>query len=185
MGKMEKEKPPSDKTTLISATVSEVNVQISISTVVFILKTVALLSDYAALIWRTISYNSTSSKCRLQPGHGNTAAGCPACTCDVTGSLSDRCDDVTGQCSCRPGVGGLRCDVCRPAFYSLSSSGCLGKFNNHLFFPVLSSFFLFVPLPSSFTGCVGRIGKAGVSLAGDREFGSRSSQTKYLSNEYL
>ena len=35
-----------------------------------------------------------------------------------------------------------------------------------------------------FTGSAGRIGRAQASRAGDREFGSRSSQTNDLSNEY-
>ena len=45
--------------------------------------------------------------------------------CDPVGSLSTRCDAVTGQClDCRPGVGGLKCDQCLPDFYNLSEAGC-------------------------------------------------------------
>ncbi|KAM5125714.1 LOW QUALITY PROTEIN: agrin-like [Callospermophilus lateralis] len=54
-------------------------------------------------------------------------AGCPStCQCNPHGS----CDPATGQCSCRPGVGGLKCDRCEPGFWNFrgivtdSQSGC-------------------------------------------------------------
>lgn len=58
-------------------------------------------------------------------------AGCPgACQCNAHGSYSSTCDPVTGQCSCRPGVGGLKCDRCEPGFWNFRGivtdgrSGC-------------------------------------------------------------
>ncbi|XP_011248478.1 agrin isoform X2 [Mus musculus] len=58
-------------------------------------------------------------------------AGCPStCHCNPHGSYSGTCDPVTGQCSCRPGVGGLRCDRCEPGFWNFRGivtdghSGC-------------------------------------------------------------
>uniref|UniRef100_A0A8C6RCX2 Agrin n=1 Tax=Nannospalax galili TaxID=1026970 RepID=A0A8C6RCX2_NANGA len=58
-------------------------------------------------------------------------AGCPStCQCNQHGSYSGTCDPATGQCSCRPGVGGLRCDRCEPGFWNFRGivtdgrSGC-------------------------------------------------------------
>nr|XP_032526977.1 agrin-like isoform X4 [Danaus plexippus plexippus] len=63
---------------------------------------------------------------------GSTAAsgpgeeGCPittsTCGCNRLGSISDRCDD-SGQCVCRPGVGGLKCDRCEPGYWGLPRIG--------------------------------------------------------------
>nr|XP_042908817.1 agrin-like [Parasteatoda tepidariorum] len=61
---------------------------------------------------------------------GPEQAGCPSqCNCNRLGSFSLTCDPATGQCPCKPGVGGLRCDRCEPGFWGLhkisdGSSGC-------------------------------------------------------------
>lgn len=53
-----------------------------------------------------------------------------SCHCNPHGSYSGTCDPATGQCSCRPGVGGLKCDRCEPGFWNFrgivtdSRSGC-------------------------------------------------------------
>ncbi|XP_076964137.1 agrin-like [Callospermophilus lateralis] len=58
-------------------------------------------------------------------------ASCPStCQCNPHGSYGGTCDAATGQCSCRPGVGGLKCDRCEPGFWNFrgivtdSQSGC-------------------------------------------------------------
>uniref|UniRef100_UPI004038D3BE agrin-like n=1 Tax=Callospermophilus lateralis TaxID=76772 RepID=UPI004038D3BE len=58
-------------------------------------------------------------------------AGCPStCQCNPHGSYGGTCDPATGQCSCRPGVGGLKCDRCELGFWNFrgivtdSRSGC-------------------------------------------------------------
>ena len=63
--------------------------------------------------------------------------GCEECSCDPLGALLSECDNMTGQCSCKPGVTGVRCNQCMPGFMGLSSTGCvacscntLGSFNN-------------------------------------------------------
>ncbi|NXG63635.1 LAMC2 protein, partial [Hemiprocne comata] len=48
---------------------------------------------------------------------------CLPCRCHPQGSLSPQCDS-NGQCSCKPGVMGEKCDQCQPGFVSLSEAGC-------------------------------------------------------------
>ncbi|XP_077787491.1 agrin isoform X2 [Podarcis muralis] len=62
---------------------------------------------------------------------GVGSAGCPStCHCNPYGSYGGSCDPATGQCSCKPGVGGLKCDRCEPGFWNFrgivtdSKSGC-------------------------------------------------------------
>ena len=54
------------------------------------------------------------------------------CQCNALGSYGRLCDPETGQCSCKPGVGGLRCDRCQPNFWGLfkiaaGNVGCTRK----------------------------------------------------------
>ncbi|XP_074537271.1 agrin isoform X9 [Halichoeres trimaculatus] len=58
-------------------------------------------------------------------------AGCPStCQCNTYGSYKGSCDPATGQCSCKPGVGGQKCDRCEPGFWNFrgivteNMSGC-------------------------------------------------------------
>uniref|UniRef100_A0A8C5U228 Laminin subunit gamma 2 n=1 Tax=Malurus cyaneus samueli TaxID=2593467 RepID=A0A8C5U228_9PASS len=48
---------------------------------------------------------------------------CLPCHCHPWGALSPQCDS-DGQCSCKPGVAGDKCDRCQPGFESLSEAGC-------------------------------------------------------------
>lgn len=55
------------------------------------------------------------------------------CQCNVYGSYKGTCDPNTGQCSCKPGVGGQKCDRCEPGFWNFrgivteNMSGCTRK----------------------------------------------------------
>lgn len=55
------------------------------------------------------------------------------CHCNQYGSYGGTCDPSTGQCSCKPGVGGLKCDRCEPGFWNFrgivteKASGCTRK----------------------------------------------------------
>ncbi|KAM4572007.1 agrin isoform 3-T3 [Fundulus diaphanus] len=62
---------------------------------------------------------------------GVEQAGCPStCQCNVHGSYKGTCDPTTGQCSCKPGVGGPKCDRCEPGYWNFRAivtegmSGC-------------------------------------------------------------
>jgi laminin gamma 1 len=43
--------------------------------------------------------------------------------CNKEGSLHLQCDPF-GQCKCKPGVTGQKCDRCLPNHYDLTSDGC-------------------------------------------------------------
>jgi len=46
--------------------------------------------------------------------------GCKPCDCDVGGAVNDRCDQRTGQCTCRPNIIGRRCDEVSPGYFVVS-----------------------------------------------------------------
>ncbi|XP_019643140.1 PREDICTED: laminin subunit gamma-1-like [Branchiostoma belcheri] len=52
--------------------------------------------------------------------------GARACDCDPVGTLggASDCSAVGGQCRCKPGVGGTRCDTCIPGYHGFSQEGC-------------------------------------------------------------
>ncbi|ELU05178.1 hypothetical protein CAPTEDRAFT_214680 [Capitella teleta] len=47
------------------------------------------------------------------------------CNCNGVGALPETpCEAFGGQCPCKAGVFGRRCDSCQPGFYAFSSTGC-------------------------------------------------------------
>lgn len=56
-----------------------------------------------------------------------SGAGCVPCQCDSIGALNSSCEDDTGHCYCRPGIGGPRCSLCLPGYYGFSADGCKRK----------------------------------------------------------
>ncbi|XP_070206823.1 agrin-like isoform X2 [Littorina saxatilis] len=70
---------------------------------------------------------------------GPSSAGCPEyCHCNAIGSYGPSCDPVNRQCSCKPSVGGLRCDRCEIGYWGLhkiadaGNSGCIACNCNRL-----------------------------------------------------
>ncbi|VEL06786.1 unnamed protein product [Protopolystoma xenopodis] len=50
---------------------------------------------------------------------------CLHCDCDPTGTVgSSQTCDSDGQCACKPGVGGRKCDRCLDDNYGFSAAGC-------------------------------------------------------------
>jgi len=53
--------------------------------------------------------------------------GSLACDCDSTGTVAsafETCQAIGGQCSCKAGVFGRRCDQCAPGHFNFTSTGC-------------------------------------------------------------
>ncbi|KAM7030447.1 LOW QUALITY PROTEIN: agrin [Acridotheres tristis] len=70
-------------------------------------------------------------KCdRCEPGFWNFRgivtdgrSGCTPCHCDPVGSVRDDCEQMTGLCSCRTGITGMKCNQC-PNGSKLGTTGC-------------------------------------------------------------
>ncbi len=58
-----------------------------------------------------------------QPEDSDT---CFPCECYSIGSFRRTCDPLTGQCPCRSGVIGRRCDACSSQFAEVTLRGCEG-----------------------------------------------------------
>ncbi|XP_059617833.1 laminin subunit alpha lam-3 [Phlebotomus argentipes] len=49
---------------------------------------------------------------------------CEACECNLEGIISSECDEKTGQCNCRPGITGRRCDQCLEERHVIQNGRC-------------------------------------------------------------
>ena len=66
---------------------------------------------------------------RVSPGSPATLAPILSifsvpCDCNEQGSNSSVCDRDNGQCPCKPGVRGRRCEECQPDHFGFSPEGC-------------------------------------------------------------
>lgn len=50
--------------------------------------------------------------------------GCIPCSCNTSGSIRDDCEQMTGRCVCKPGLQGIKCNVC-PDGTVLQPDGCI------------------------------------------------------------
>ncbi|XP_053709504.1 laminin subunit gamma-3 isoform X1 [Synchiropus splendidus] len=62
-------------------------------------------------------------RCRENHYRRSPEEPCVPCNCSHNGSASLQCSE-NGECSCRVGVTGAKCDACQPGFHSLGPSGC-------------------------------------------------------------
>lgn len=68
-----------------------------------------------------------------QDGYWEDVTGCIKCQCDEDGAQGSTCDQLTGQCTCRAGVGGLRCNLCLTGYYGFGNTGCKRKMLHVIF----------------------------------------------------
>ncbi|XP_065836275.1 laminin subunit gamma-1-like [Oscarella lobularis] len=62
------------------------------------------------------------SPCRVcaEGFFNKTNDGCQLCMCDSMGSFNESCDEI-GQCACKDGVTGLKCDQCLPFHFGFAN----------------------------------------------------------------
>ncbi|XP_038046444.1 laminin subunit gamma-1-like [Patiria miniata] len=62
-------------------------------------------------------------RCRDNYYQSSQDAVCQPCNCDPVGSLHLQCDS-RGQCTCKIGVGGEKCNQCLPNYFDFGVAGC-------------------------------------------------------------
>ena len=72
----------------------------------------------------------------------NSCNGCQLCKCS-SASLTDDCNVLTGQCECKPGVTGLKCDRCDYGYFGYTEQGCQGMSLCFILIIFLFIFFVF------------------------------------------
>jgi hypothetical protein len=50
-------------------------------------------------------------------GLDDSNEGCKPCECSIEGSISQQCNNITGECLCRPHAKGRKCDEIEQGFY--------------------------------------------------------------------
>ncbi|KAL4221641.1 hypothetical protein ACF0H5_019897 [Mactra antiquata] len=77
-----------------------------------------ILSDNIIRDCTESTYGCCDDRFTFAPGPDK--AGCPdTCQCHAMGSLDTTCNPNNKQCTCKPGVGGLRCERCLPGYWGL------------------------------------------------------------------
>lgn len=67
-------------------------------------------------------------QCSLGYYRNPVTGGCDSCNCDIYGRASDECDQVTGQCNCKPGFNGTDCSKCEAYRHVLDNQQCRRKY---------------------------------------------------------
>lgn len=73
-------------------------------------------------------YTNETYLCQENHYQPEESDACYDCDCYLVGSYGGSCDPVTGQCRCRPGVIGRRCDQCANAFAQVTIKGCESEY---------------------------------------------------------
>jgi len=79
------------------------------------------------------------SMCCWQPlsfGFESGEPGCELCACGEA-AVDRHCDSVTGQCQCRTGVTGRRCDMCDDGYWNYGPRGCQRMYTTTLYILLL------------------------------------------------
>jgi len=84
---------------------------------IYVLSSSIVLDTYLILTFFIGYYGDA-----LAPGKGD----CKRCQCHPLGTLEYEngelnCDQLSGQCKCKPHVVSTNCDQCEPGFYDLNS----------------------------------------------------------------
>lgn len=82
-------------------------------------------NDKIQLMWkfRSVCYRDVNTQFSC-----SVTLSCTACSCHPVGSVhsggSTLCNPNTGECTCKPGVGGSYCDSCMTGYWGLNEYGC-------------------------------------------------------------
>lgn len=71
-------------------------------------------------------YDTIGHSCEFcRPSFYGNALGrsCKDCSCSKTGSFDNNCQNITGQCNCKPNVIGRTCDACAENTFNFASGG--------------------------------------------------------------
>ena len=87
-----------------------------------LLASIAIAANLATFNSQTVNVSITLSRPHLRYSEFNSVlifmfCECSACDCNVYGSLSMFCGSSSGQCQCRRGYDGKKCDECRVGFF--------------------------------------------------------------------
>lgn len=63
------------------------------------------------------SYGPDCQFCAANTWNWEYKKGCIDCDCNRIGSIGQSCDVITGQCMCREGFTGVKCDQCTRGYY--------------------------------------------------------------------
>ena len=86
--------------------------------------TTVTLSEFTSTLLNTVSPSVLPASTREGRLSGLPVTVQP-CGCHEDGAVSQQCNETSGECRCRPGVTGKRCDRCVDGFHHLTSIGCL------------------------------------------------------------
>src|SRR6218665_3211703 len=79
------------------------------------------MSFSEVVLFTTVAMNTVV--CQSGAFGFESGRGCDLCNCGPA-SVSPDCDVYSGQCQCRPGVTGRKCDQCEQGYWNYGPRGC-------------------------------------------------------------